>query len=94
MNTLNLIILLLCINIVINVILCIAIAYNFNYIKEALDIFDKVIAKIFKYAYKFDKTFLDKDKFKENDIAFIGIISKVDDNDKNEIKDKTDKKVV
>lgn len=92
MNTLNLIILLLCINIVINVILCIAIAYNFNYIKEALDIFDKVIAKIFKYAYKFDKTFLDKDKFKENDIAFIGIISKVDDNDKNEIKDKTDKK--
>lgn len=92
MNTLNLIILLLCINIVINVILCIAIAYNFNYIKEALDIFDKIIAKIFKYAYKFDKTFLDKDKFKENDIAFIGIISKVDDNDKNEIKDKTDKK--
>ena len=92
MNTLNLIILLLCINIVINVILCIAIAYNFNYIKETLDIFDKVIAKIFKYAYKFDKTFLDKDKFKENDIAFIGIISKVDDNDKNEIKDKTDKK--
>ena len=92
MNTLNLIILLLCINIIINVILCIAIAYNFNYIKEALDIFDKVIAKIFKYAYKFDKTFLDKDKFKENDIAFIGIISKVDDNDKNKIKDKSDKK--
>lgn len=92
MNTLNLIILLLCINIVINVILCIAIVYNFNYIKETLDIFDKVITKIFKYAYKFDKTFLDKDKFKENDIAFIGIISKVDDNDKNEIKDKTDKK--
>ena len=92
MNTLNLIILLVCINIIINVILCIAIAYNFNYIKEALDIFDKVIAKIFKYAYKFDKTFLDKDKFKENDIAFIGIISKVDDNDKNKIKDKSDKK--
>ena len=92
MNTLNLIILLLCINIIINVILCIAIAYNFNYIKEVLDIFDKVIAKIFKYAYKFDKTFLDKDKFKENDIAFIGIISKVDNNDKNEIKDKSNKK--
>lgn len=95
MNTLNLIILLVCINIIINVILCIAIAYNFNYIRETIDVFDRVIAKILqysyennKYNYKFDKAFFDENKFKEGDVAFVGIITRVDDNDKNEIKDK------
>ena len=32
------------------------------------------------------------DKFKEGDAAFVGIITRVDDNDKNKIKDKSDKK--
>lgn len=99
MNTLNLIILLACISITINIILFIILLYNFGYIKEAIHVFDKAIAKILKYSYenvkfnaKFDKAFFDENKFKEGDIAFVGIITKVDDNDKNEIKDKTDKK--
>ena len=99
MNTLNLIILLLCINIIINIILCIAIAYNFNYIKEAINVFDDIIHRNFKricetneFINKFDKAFFDENKFKEGDVAFVGIITKVDDNDKNKIKDKTDKK--
>ena len=92
MNIFNSIILLICINIIISIILCIITVYSFNFIKKAIDIFDKVIAKIFKYAYKFDKAFFDENKFKDGDMAFVGIITKVDDNDKNETKDKIDKK--
>lgn len=99
MNTLNLIILLICISIIINVVLFIILLYNFGYIKEAIHIFDRAIAKTLqysyennKYNYKFDKAFFDENKFKEGDVAFVGIITRVDDNDKNEIKYKTDKK--
>lgn len=99
MNTLNLIILLLCINIVINVILCIAIAYYFAFIKESINVFDDIIHRNFKctcetneFIDKFDKAFFNENKFKEGDVAFVGIITKVDDNDKSKIKDKPDKK--
>lgn len=99
MNTINLIILLLCINIVINVILCIAIAYNFSFVREEIYIFDDIIHRNFKrtcetneFIDKFDKAFFNENKFKDGDVAFVGIITRVDDNDKNEIKDKTDKK--
>ena len=99
MNTLNLIILLVCINIVINVILCIAIAYYFAFFIKSIYIFGNTIysnfkrtCEINKFIDKFDKAFFDKNKFKDGDAAFVGIITRVDDNDKNKIKDKTDKK--
>ena len=99
MNTLNLIILLVCINIVINVILCIAIVYNFDFVRKSIYIFDDIIHRNFKrtcetneFIEKFDKAFFNENKFKDGDVAFVGIITKVDDNDKNEIKDKSDKK--
>lgn len=99
MNILNLIILLLCINIVINVILCIGIIYNFSFVKKAIYIFDDIIHRNFKrtcetneFIDKFNKAFFDENKFKEGDAAFVGIITRVDDNDKNKIKDKSDKK--
>ena len=92
MNTLNLIILLACISIVINIVLFIIVLYNFSYIKESIYIFDKIISETFKYVDKFDKAFFDENEFKEGDVDFVGIITRVDDNDKNEIKDKTDKK--
>lgn len=98
MNTLNLIIILICINIIINVILFVILSYNFGYMKKAIHVFDRAIAKTLEYTFtntkfnaKFDKAFFDENKFKEGDIAFIEIITKVDNNDKNEIKDKTDK---
>ena len=99
MNTLNLIILLLCINIIINIILCIAIAYNFSFVRKAIYIFGNTIhsnfkrtCKINEFINKFDKAFFDENKFKEGDAAFVGIITRVDDNDKNEIKDISNKK--
>lgn len=92
MNTLNLIILLVCINIVINVVLFVILSYNFGFIKKAIHVFDTVISETFKYIDKFDKAFFDKNKFKEGDVAFVGIITRVDDNDENKIKGKTDKK--
>ena len=99
MNTLNLIILLVCINIIINVILCIAIAYYFDFIKETINVFDDIIHRTFKrtcetneFVDKFNRAFFNENKFKDGDAAFVGIITRVDDNDKNEIKDKTDKK--
>ena len=99
MNSLNLIILLACISIIINIILFIIVLYNFSYIREAIDIFDRDIAKTLEYTFKntkfnakFDKAFFDENKFKEGDVAFVGIITRVDDNDKNGIKDKTNKK--
>ena len=121
MNTLNLIILLACISIVINVVLFIILLYNFSYIRTAINIFDRAIAPqeavklLDETIYKvildlnikiliipgnhdsaqrlsFDKAFFDENKFKEGDIAFVGIITKIDNDDKNEIKDKSDKK--
>lgn len=99
MNTLNLIILLVCINIIINVILCIAIVYNFDFVRKSIYVFDDIIhsnfkhtCKINEFINKFDKAFFDENKFKEGDAAFVGIITRVDNNDKNKIKDKTDKK--
>lgn len=99
MNTLNLIILLACISIVTNIVLFIIVLYNFSYIRDAIDIFDRAIAKTLEYTFtntkfnaKFDKAFFGENKFKEGDVAFVGIITRVNDNDKNEIKNKTDKK--
>lgn len=73
--------------------------YNISYIKEAIDVFDKVIAKNLEYTYKnfkfnakFDKAFFNKNEFKDGDIACVGIITKIENNDENKIKNKTNKK--
>lgn len=44
------------------------------------------------FCEKVNDAFFNENKFKEGDVAFVGIITKVDDNDKSKIKDKPNKK--